>query len=93
MKATFTDEQLRAQVLYYLRNQGSWSEIYTNLDKMIRRISNVVKNNGKNTTKKVEDLVKWKWVLPRKNWDTVSLNPVFKSQIRQYIETHLIKDS
>jgi hypothetical protein len=37
---------------------------------MIRRLSNVVKNNGKNTMKKIEDLVKWNWVLPRKNWDT-----------------------
>jgi hypothetical protein len=77
--------------LYYLWNQGSWSEIYTNLDKLIRRLSNVVKNNGKNTMKKVEELVKWNWVLPRKNWETVSLNPMFKSQIKQYIEIHLIR--
>lgn len=84
---------MRAQILYYLWNQGSWSEIYTNLDKMIRRLGNVVKNNGKNTMKKVEDLVKWKWVLPRKNWDTVSLNPVYKDQIKQYIDIHLIKSS
>ena len=91
MKAVFTDDQLRAQILYYLWNQGSWSEIYTNLDKMTRRLGNVVKNNGKNTTKKIEDLVKWNWVLPHKNWDTVSLNPVYKSQIKQYMDSHLIK--
>ena len=91
MKTSFTDDELRAQILYYLWNQGSWSEIYTNLDKLIRRLSNVVKNNGKNTMKKVEELVKWNWVLPRKNWETISLNPVSKSQIKQYIETHLIK--
>lgn len=90
MKAVFTDDQLRAQILYYLWNQGSWSEIYTNLDKMTRRLGNVVKNNGKNTMKKIEDLVKWNWVLPRKNWDTVSLNPVYKSQIKQYMDSHLI---
>jgi hypothetical protein len=93
LKTNFTDDQLRAQILYYLWNQGSWSEIYTNLDKMIRRLSNVVKNNGKNTMKKVEDLVKWKWVLPRKHWDTVSLNPVYKDQIKQYMSSHLIKSS
>lgn len=91
LKAVFTDDQLRAQILHYLWNQGSWSEIYTNLDKMIRRLSNVVKNNGKNTMKKVEELVKWNWILPRKNWETVSLNPVYRSQIKQYIEDHLIK--
>jgi len=90
LKTTFTDDQLRAQILYYLWNQGSWSEIYTNLDKMTRRLSNIVKNNGKNTMKKIEDLVKWNWVLPRKNWDTVSLNPVYKSQIKQYVDNHLI---
>ncbi len=91
MKTVFTDDQLQAQILYYLWNQGSWSEIYTNLDKMTRRLSNVVKNNGKNTMKKVENLVKWNWVLPRKNWDTISLNPVYKTQIKQYIDEHLIK--
>ena len=90
MKAVFTDDQLGAQILYYLWNQGSWSEICTNLDKMKRRPGNIVKNNGKNTMKRLEDLVKWNWVLPRKNWETVSLNPVFKLQIQQYIKDHLL---
>ncbi len=90
MKAVFTDDQLRAQILHYLWNQGSWSEIYTNLDKMIKRLSNVVKNNGKNTMKRVEELVKWSWVLPRKNWETVSLNPRFKKEIMEYIERNLL---
>ena len=90
MKAIFTVDQLRAQILYYLWNQGSWSEIYTNLDKMKRRLASIVKNNGKNTMKRLEDLVKWNWVLPRKNWETVSLNPVFKLQIQQYIKDHLL---
>ncbi|MGI0040852.1 MAG: hypothetical protein ACRD94_02685 [Nitrosopumilaceae archaeon] len=89
MKAVFTDDQLRAQILHYLWSQGSWSEIYTNLDKMKRRLSNIVKNNGKNTMRKIEELVGWNWVLPRKNWETVSLNPVFKQQIQQYIGDHL----
>ena len=57
---------------------------------MVRRLSNVVKNNGKNTMKKVEELSRLNWVLPRKNWETISLNPVYKSQVKQYIETHLI---
>lgn len=90
MKAVFTDDQLRAQILYYLWNQGSWSEIYTNLDKMKRRLANIVKNNGKNVMKQLEDLVKWNWVLPRKNWETVSLNPIYKMQIKHHIDDHLI---
>lgn len=92
LKAVFTDDQLRAQIIYYLWNQGSWSEIYTNLDKMKRRLSNIVKNNGKNTMKKMEELVKWNWVLPRKNWETVSLNPEYKPQIQQYVKDHLFVD-
>lgn len=92
LKAVFTDDQLRAQILYYLWNQGRWSEIYTNLDKMKRRLSNIVKNNGKNTMKKMEELVKWNWVLPRKNWETVSLNPEYKPQIQQYVKDHLFVD-
>ena len=90
MKAFFNDEQLRAQILYYLWNQGSWSEIYTNFDKLKGRLANVVKNNGKNVVKMTDDLVKWRWALPRKNWETISLNPQYKPQIKQYIKDHLI---
>lgn len=88
VKAVFTDEQLRAQILSCPWNQGSWSEIYTNLEKMKNRLSNVVKNDGKNIMRKVEELVKWGWVLPRKNWETISPNPVYKPQIKQYIEDY-----
>lgn len=90
MKSQYSDDELRAQILYYMWNQGSWSEIYTNFEKMRRRLSNVVKNNGKNVVKKTEELVKWNWVLPRKNWDTISLNPSYKPQIKQYINENLI---
>ncbi len=71
-------------------NQGSWSEIYTNFDKIKGSLANVVKNNGKNVVKMTEDLVKCRWVLPRKNWETVSLNPQYKPQIKQYIKDYLI---
>jgi hypothetical protein len=60
---------------------------------MKNRLSNVVKNNGKNVMRKVEDLVKWGWVLPRKNWETISLNPVYKPQIKQYIQDYLVGSS
>lgn len=70
----------------------SWSEVYTNMDKMKRRLSNIVKNNGKNTMKQIEEIVKWNWVVPRKNWDTLSLNPVYKPQIKKYMDEYLIKE-
>jgi len=57
---------------------------------MKNRLSNAIKNNGKNVMKKVEELVKWNWILPRKNWETISLNPYYKPKIKQYIQDNLI---
>lgn len=92
MNREFTNDKLRAQILHYLWMQGSWSEFYTNYDRMRRRLSKVVKNNGKNITKQIEELVRWRWVLPRKNWDTISLNPIYKLSIKQYVVQHLDLD-
>jgi len=49
----------------------------------------VVKNNGKNTEKQVKALVKMRIILPRKNWDTISLNPYYKNTIKQMIKDNL----
>ena len=89
VKREFTDLELQAQILYSLYVQGKWSEIYTNYDKFKRRLSIVVKNNGKNTDKQVKSLVKLRLVLPRKNWDTITLNPFYKNTIKQMIRDNL----
>ncbi|WP_179371003.1 hypothetical protein [Nitrosopumilus ureiphilus] len=89
MKKEFTDQELQAQILWSLYGHGKWSEIYTNYDKFKKRLSVVVKNNGKNTHKQVKKLVNLRLVLPRKNWDAIALNPYAKNTIKQMIKDHL----
>lgn len=89
VKREFTDLELQAQILYSLLMHGKWSEIYTNYDGFKRRISNVVKNNGKNTDKQVKSLVKLRYVFYRKNGDTIALNPYMKLSIKQMIHDNL----
>lgn len=85
----FTDLELQAQILYSLYTKGKWSEIYTSYTPFKRRLSNVVKNNGKNTDKQVKTLVKQRLVLFRKNGNTIALNPFLKITIRQTIREDL----
>ena len=89
MKRDFTDGELQAQILWSLYQHGKWSEIYTNYDTFKKRLSVIVKNNGKNTERQVKALVKMRMVLPRKNWDTISLNPYYKNTIKQMIKDNL----
>lgn len=88
-KKEFTDLELQAQILYSLIVHGKWSEIYTSYDPFRRRLSNVVKNNGKNTDKQVKVLVKQRLVLLRKNGNTIALNPYYKLTIKQMIQENL----
>lgn len=88
MKREYTDSELQAQILYYLWNQGSWGEIYTNYTRMKKRLHHIVKNNGKNVERQVKALVKQDWVEIHKNGDTLSLNPVYQVEIRGFKEQH-----
>ena len=83
VKSTLTDSELQAQILFYLWQDGAWGEIYTNYDKMKRRISTIVKNNGKNTDKQLKKLINERLVLKLKQGRTFSLNHLYRNTIRQ----------
>ena len=85
MNRVFEEKELEAQIMYYLWNQGAWSETYTNYDKMKRRLSKIVANNGENVQRRVEELVKKRWVLWKKNGDTISLNLYAKVEIKKFL--------
>lgn len=89
MKREFLDDELKAQVISYLWDQGAWGQIYTNYPKMKNRLSKMVTNNGKNIEKKVKELSKLQWVNVLKNGDTISLNPIHKLIIKTYKDTYL----
>ena len=85
----FSDNELMAQILSYLWDQGAWGEIYTNYTKMKKRLHHIVKNDGKNIEKKVKELSKINWVEIHKNGITISLNPIYKIMIKNFRDQYL----
>lgn len=78
-----TDTEIQDTVLFYLWQEGAWGELYTNYEKMRRRVGMVVKNNGKNTDKQIKTLVKERFVEKHKQGRTYSLNPMYRNTIEQ----------
>ena len=78
-----TDVEIQDQILFYLWQEGAWSEYYTNYEKMKRRIGTVVKNNGRNTDKQLKKLVNDRLVLKKKQGRTYSLNHLYRNTIEQ----------
>lgn len=90
MKREFSDDELMAQIVSYLWDQGAWGERYKNYTQMKNRLSKVVNNNGKNVERKVKMLSSKKWVKIKKNGDTISLNPIYKIMIKNFRDQYLI---
>jgi len=92
MKKEFTDLELRAQILWYLYGEGAWDEWYTPFDSMIKRLSHIVKNNGKNIKRQTRELEKNFLLSRKKKGDTISLNLNYKLTIKQFINEQLDLD-
>ena len=58
-------------------------------DKIKRKLDKVVNNDGKNIIKRTNELGKAGWIFSKKNGETISLNPLYKLMIRNYINEHL----
>ena len=82
-----TDIEIQDTILFYLWQEGAWGEVYTNYEKMRRRVGMIVKNNGKNTDKQLKKLVNDRLVLKLKQGRTFSLNHLY----RNTIEKRLVK--
>ena len=78
-----TDTEIQDTILFYLWQEGAWGEIYTNYEKMRRRVGMVVKNNGRNTDKQLKILVRDRLVEKHKQGRTYSLNHLFRNTIEQ----------
>ena len=78
-----TDIEIQDTILYYLWQENAWGEVYTNYEKMRRRIGMVVKNNGKNTDKQLKRLVNERLVLKLKQGRTYSLNHLYRNTIEE----------
>jgi len=83
VKSRQTDREIQDQILFYLWQEGSWGEDYTNYEKMKRRIGTVVKNNGRNTDKQIKKLVNSRLVERKKQGRTYSLNHLYRNTIEE----------
>lgn len=90
LKREFSDDELMAQIVSYLWDQGAWGERYKNYTQMKNRLSKVVNNNGKNVERKVKMLSSKNWITIKKNGDTISLNPIYKIMIKNFRDQYLI---
>ena len=82
VKEEKTGEEIQDSILHYLWQQNAWGERYKNFTDMVKRVSSVVINNGKNTRKQVKILIKNGLVLIKKQGRTISLDPHYKTTIR-----------
>jgi len=89
MKREFTDLELQAQILWYLYGKGAWGEDYKPFVPMVKRLSNIVMNNGRNIKKQTRNLVKLYFVQSMKQGRTISLNHNFRLSIKQFINEQL----
>ena len=78
-----TPTEIQNTILFYLWQEGAWGEMYTNYEKMKRRIGMVVKNNGKNTDKQLKKLVSDRLVEKKKQGRTYSLNHLYRNTIEE----------
>ena len=78
-----TPTEIQNTILFYLWQEGAWGEMYTNYEKMKRRIGMVVKNNGKNTDKQLKKLVNDRLVEKKKQGRTYSLNHLYTNTIEE----------
>ena len=78
-----TPTEIQNTILFYLWQEGAWGEMYTNYEKMKRRIGMVVKNNGKNTDKQLKKLISDRLVEKKKQGRTYSLNHLYRNTIEE----------
>ena len=91
MRRDYSDEELRAIILNFIMRKGRWGEHYFPIDTMTKWLGQVVRNNGKNVRKKVDELAKEGYLILWKRNTTASLNPRMKREILEYIEKNLVE--
>ena len=85
MRRNYSDPELRALILDWLKRHGRWGAYYFPLDTLVNKLSHVVKNNGKRIRKFVKELMNEGYLLAHKGGRAVSLNHTRSSEIVEYI--------
>jgi hypothetical protein len=88
-KRDFTEKQLKAHVLEFLRRQERWGARYFPLDTLVNWIGKGMKRNGKEVRSSIKELVKDSYILVWKRGDTISLNPLHIREINEFVDKYL----
>ena len=90
VKLEYTDSQLKAHVLEFLRRQERWGSHYFPIETMVNWISKGMKRDGKRIRMAARDLVGDGYVLLHKRGRAISLNPRLSRGINEFIEKNLV---
>jgi len=82
----YSDEEIKADIMYKLVRKGCWGAKYLPLESLVRWLSKKIKKNGKRVRRLIKELVKEGYLLAHKGGKTISLNPSLSSGIIEYIE-------
>jgi len=88
--ADLTDDQIKALILNFLLRRRLWGGKYYTAQKMVRYIGQDVLGDDKKVRRCLNELVKDRWINPRKKGNTISLNPSYTKEIPEFIDKHLI---
>jgi hypothetical protein len=77
----FSEEEIRATVLYKLARRGCWGERYLPLDSLVNWLGKRVKRDGRVVRRAVSSLKADGYVMFHKKGKTISLNPKVKGEV------------
>lgn len=90
VKREYSESQLKAHVLEFLRRQERWGARYFSVDTMVNWVGKGMRRDGRQVRRAVRDLVRMGYILIHKKGDTLSLNPHFSREIEDYISKNLL---
>ncbi|RLF10224.1 MAG: hypothetical protein DRJ69_03435 [Thermoprotei archaeon] len=86
MLNNYSDEEIKADIMYKLMRRGCWGAKYLPLESLVYWLSKKIKKNGKRIRKLIKELIKEGYLLAHKGGKTISLNPSLSNEIIKYIE-------
>ena len=88
-KKDLSDRQIAATIFDKLARKGMWGNVYRPAESMAKWITNRLTRNGRRVEGIMHDLEKQGFLLFKKSWMVVSLNPRKKEEILRIIEEEL----
>lgn len=85
-RASPSDEEIKADIMYRLLRKHCWGARYLPTDTLVNWISKKIKRDGRRVRRVLRELVHDGYLLLHKRGTTVSLNPAKSREITEFIE-------